>query len=47
MIWIDRNLYEITEEGLFVTDYKYNPEVYSTEEWNNQYSLLPAAFRND
>jgi hypothetical protein len=47
MIWIDRNLHEVTDEGLLITDYGYMPEVYSTEEWENQYSLPAAAFRND
>lgn len=47
MIWIDRKLHEVTEEGLCITDYGYGPEIYSTEAWDNQYSLCPAAFRND
>ncbi|CAB4144851.1 hypothetical protein UFOVP459_70 [uncultured Caudovirales phage] len=45
MMQIDRLLHEITDTGLCITSFYDEPEVYSAEEWECQYSLPPGAFR--
>lgn len=47
MIWIDKLLHEITDTGHCITTCYDEPQVYSKEAWEGQYSLTPASFRND